>query len=90
MAETRRPNGTLHATAGDTTTGRLLIKKLIWTGATDAADDLACKNGAGTVLFAIKAGTDLGRVISYPFGDLMINGLETDVLDAGTVEYVFG
>lgn len=90
MAETRRPNGTLHGTAGDTTTGRVLITKLMWTGATDAGDDLSIKNGDGTVLHSYKAGTDLGLQIDYPFGDRMVDGLETDVLDAGTVEYTFG
>jgi hypothetical protein len=78
----------MHATAGDVTTGRLLVETLIWTGSTTAADDLACKNGAGTVLLAIKSGA-VPVIIKWPFGREPIDGLESDVLDAGTVEYVF-
>lgn len=91
MSVTRRPNVIAHSAAGDASTGTLLIRQLIWNGSTAAGDDLACKNTAGVVLLAIKAGTNVGHlVIDYPFGDTMIVGLETDVMDAGSVEYVLG
>lgn len=89
MAKTNRPNGVMHDTAGDTTTGTLLIRQLVWTGAAAAADDLVIKNAAGTILKAYKAGADLGIVIDWPFGKRPVHGLETDVIDAGTVEYVY-
>jgi hypothetical protein len=91
MATTRRPNVISHAAAGDASTGRLLVKKLVWNGSTNAGDDLEIKNSAGTVLLKLKAGTNVGHLqLDYPFGDVMINGIETDVIDAGTVEYILG
>jgi len=89
MAVTRRPNVINHTAAGDASTGSYRIYALVWTGATAAGDDIACKNGAGTVLFEAKAGVPLRLVIYWPFGrDVTVNGLETDVLDAGSVEYI--
>jgi len=89
MAVTRRPNAIQHTAAADLSTGTLRIWALVWSGATAATDDLACKNTAGTVLLAIKAGSTLERTVYWPFGpNTHVDGLETDVLTAGTVEYI--
>jgi hypothetical protein len=89
MAKVARPFGVMHDTVGDAETGRFAIRKIYWIGATDAAHDLAIKNGAGTVILAVKAGTDLRFMQDWPFGNQILNGFETDVLDSGTVEYVY-
>jgi hypothetical protein len=51
---------------------------------------LEIKNGDGTVELKLKAGTNVGHLVVYwPFGpNRVIDGLETDVIDAGTVEYI--
>lgn len=90
MAVTRRPNVLAHTAAGDTSTGRYYVKSLLWNAATAAGDDLTVKNAAGTVMLSIKAGSDLSRQITEPFGCSHVNGIETDVIDAGTVEYILG
>jgi len=88
MAVTRRPNSIQHTAAGDASTGRLVIERLIWTGIGTDGDDLACKNGDGTVLGAYKGGANVPFILEWPFGHVAIDGLETDVLDSGNVEYV--
>lgn len=88
MAVTRRPNVIEHTAAADTSTGRLMIMQLIWNGSTTQGDDLACKNSAGTVLNTFKSDGSGFQPIAWPFGRIFVDGLETDVLDAGTVEYV--
>jgi hypothetical protein len=89
MAVTRRPNVIQHAAAGDASTENMKVWALVWNGSSTAGDDLACKNTAGTVLLALKSNGTQNQVLYWPFGyDVMINGLETDVLDAGTVEYI--
>lgn len=88
MGVTRRPNSLNHTAAGDTSSENVKVRWLLWTGAALAADDLQVKNGAGTVLLAIKATATLGCHIEFPFGDVWVDGIESDVLDAGTVEYV--
>ena len=90
MGETIRPNPRQHTAAGDTSTGRLLVSQLIWSGSTTAGDDLVIKNGAGTVLLPVKSDGSSFQPIAWPFGHVMIDGLETDVIDAGTVEYILG
>lgn len=90
MTVTRRPNVISHATAGDTSAGRFYVKSLLWNGATAAGDDLEIKNSAGVVMLKIKAGSELSRQIIEPFGCSHVNGIETDVIDAGTVEYILG
>jgi hypothetical protein len=62
--------------------------QLLWNGSTTVGDDLACKNGDGTVLLAVKSDGSGFQPIAWPFGLGFIDGLETDVLDAGTVEYI--
>lgn len=90
MAVTRRPNVISHAAAGDASTGRLYVKRLIWNGSGTAGDDLSIKDGNGTVILALKSDGSQFQSLEDPFGCVMINGLETDVLDAGTVEYILG
>lgn len=91
MAVTRRPNVIQHTAAGDSSTETVLVKRLVWNGSTAAADELTMKNSDGTVLLSLKAGANVGHLqLEYPFGDVMVKGLETDVIDAGTVEYILG
>lgn len=88
MAVTRRPSVIQHTAAGDLSTGRLTVMLLIWNGSNTAGDDLECKNEAGTVLNKFKSDGSQFQPIAWPFGKFPINGLETDVIDAGTVEYL--
>lgn len=90
MAVTRRPNVISHAAAGDASSGRICVWALVWNGSTAAGDDLTIKNGDGTVVLSLKAGTNVGHLVLYwPFGPhTVLDGLETDVIDAGTVEYI--
>ena len=91
MAVTKRPNAISMTSAADNVSDTVLVKRLVWNGSTAAADDLTMKNSAGTVLLSLKAGTNVGHLqVEYPFGDTMVVGLETDVIDAGTVEYILG
>ena len=48
------------------------------------------KNGAGTVELALKSDGSSNLEIDWPFGLKLIDGLETDVIDAGSVEYILG
>lgn len=90
MAVTRRPNAIQHTAATDVSTGRFLVKQLVWNGSGTAGDDLSIKNAAGTVLLNLKSDGSQYMPVAYPFGDVMVNGIETDVIDAGTVEYILG
>jgi hypothetical protein len=90
MAVTKRPNSHLHASAGDASTGRYLITQLIWNGSSTAGDDLTVKDGSGVVILQLKSDGSSFEPVSYPFGNRMVDGFETDVLDAGSVEYIFG
>lgn len=90
MAATLRPNGTKHTAAGDAYSGRALVSHLIWNGSSTAGDDLTVKSGDGDVLLQVKSDGSSFMDIEYPFGKCyVVNGFETDVLDGGTVEYVF-
>lgn len=90
MAATSRPNGVKHTAAGDLTTGRVLVSHLIWNGSSTAGDDLTVKSGDGDVLLQLKSDGSSFMDIEWPFGKCyVVNGIETDVLDAGTVEYVY-
>lgn len=90
MAVTRRPNVIAHTAGGDASTGRFIVWALVWNGSTDAAHDLQVKDGSGDVVLALKAGANTGSLILYyPFGPkTILDGIETDVIDSGTVEYV--
>jgi hypothetical protein len=88
MAVTTRPNGFKHAAAGDATTGKYLVMMLLWNGSSTAGDDLTVKDGDGNVVLQVKSDGSQFIPISYPFGKRPINGVETDVLDSGTVEYI--
>ena len=89
MAVTARPFGTYHAAAGDATSGRVKVRWLFWLGSTTEGDDLAIKNGDGTVILTLKSDGMAILPIEYPFGNRYVDGIETDVIDAGAVEYVF-
>jgi hypothetical protein len=88
MATTRRPNVISHTAAGDTSTGRFLVSQLIWNGSSSAGDDLEIKDSTGTLLLKVKSDGTQVVPIAWPFGEIMVDGIETDVLDAGTVEYI--
>lgn len=90
MAVTRRPNVISHSAGGDASTGRIKVWALLWNGSSDAADDLVVKNGDGTIVLSIKAGANTGHLIIYwPFGPhTFLDGIETDTIDNGTVEYI--
>lgn len=90
MAKVRRPNVIAHDAAGQADTGRYKVWALVWNASTAAGDDLQVKDTSGTVLLALKAGTNVGSLILYwPFGmHAVVDGIETDVIDAGTVEYI--
>lgn len=90
MAVTRRPNAIQHTAAADASTGRFLVTQLLWNGSGTAGDDLSIKDSSGTVLLNVKSDGSQFMPISYPFGNLMVDGIETDVIDAGTVEYILG
>lgn len=90
MAVTDRPNVIKHAAAGDASKGRLYVKRLVWNGSGTAGDDLSIKNGAGTVILELKSDGSQFQSLEDPFGCVMVDGLETDVIDAGTVEYILG
>lgn len=89
MAVTNRPHGVQHTAPGDASTGRFLVSQLIWNGSSTAGDDLQVKDTSGTVLLRLKSDGTQIVPIAWPFGKLMVDGIETDVLDAGTVEYIF-
>jgi hypothetical protein len=61
---------------------------LIWNGSSTGGDDLSIKNSAGTVLLALKSDGSQYQPLAWPFGSFPVDGIETDVLDAGTVEYI--
>jgi hypothetical protein len=90
MAAERRPNVLHHDAAGQSHDGRFHVWALVWNGSTAAGDDLQVKDGSGTVVLALKAGANTGHLVLYwPFGPhTFLDGIETDVIDAGTVEYV--
>jgi hypothetical protein len=90
MAVTRRPNAIEHTANGDASSGRFIVSRLVWNGSSAAADDLIIKNGAGTVELSLKAGSNTGSlVLEDPFGPCRtIDGIETDTIDNGTVEYI--
>lgn len=88
MAVTRRPNAIQHTAAGDASTGRFLVSQLVWNGSGTAGDDLSIKNAAGTVLLSLKSDGSQFVPIAFPFGKTMVDGIETDVIDSGTVEYI--
>jgi len=88
MAVTRRPSVIQHTAEGNTSTGRLTVMQLIWNGSSTAGDDLEIKNAAGTVLLKVKSDGSSFQSIAWPFGKFPVDGIETDTLDAGTVEYI--
>lgn len=73
----------------ETATGVLLIRRMEWCGATNAADDITIEDAAGNVHFAAKAsqnGVLCVRVI-WDFGSLpyRMNGIKVEDLDAGVL-----
>lgn len=90
MAVTNRKNGVKHTAAGDETTGRYLISQIIWNGSSTAGSDLTIRNADSDLLLQVKSDGSQFQPIAYPFGRCyVVNGFETDVLDEGTVEYIF-
>lgn len=90
MAVTERPNGLKHTASGDTSDGRYIIAMLIWNGSSTAGDDLIIKNGNGEVELELVSDGSRYQPVPYPFGKFRrIAGIETDTIDAGTVEYIF-
>jgi len=90
MPVTERPNGLKHTAGGDLSSGRYRVGLLIWNGSSTAGDDLIIKNGAGEVELELKSDGSRYQPVPYPFGKhRRIPGIETDTLDAGTVEYLF-
>lgn len=79
-----------HTGAADSSDGRFKVGSIVWFGFTDAAHTLQVKDGAGKIVVpAIACGaaaTVLGPII-IPL-DRVLNGIETDVLDSGTVVYL--
>ena len=89
MGVTRRPNVISHGAAGDVTTEDVIVLYAIWNGSVTVGDDLEWKDGDGTVLNKVKSDGSGFQIIPFPFGKVRPDGgFETDVLDAGTVEYV--
>jgi hypothetical protein len=90
MAVTERPNGLKHTAGGDLSSGMYRIGMLIWNGSSTAGDDLIIKNNDGDVELELKSNGSSYQPVLYPFGKYRrIDGIETDVIDAGTVEYIF-
>lgn len=89
MGVTRRPNVIEHTATGDASTESVMIMQLLWNGSGTAGDDLHIKNADGVVLLKVKSDGSQFQPIAWPFGRVILpGGFETDLLDAGTVEYI--
>ncbi len=89
MSVTRRPNVIQHTAGADATTEDVIVFFAIWNGSVTVGDDLEWKDGNGVVLNKVKSDGSGFQIIPFPFGKVRPDGgFETDVLDAGTVEYV--
>ena len=89
MAVTRRPNVIEMTAAADATTESVMIMQLLWNASVTVGDDLEIKNTNGDVLLKVKSDGSGFQPIAWPFGRVILSGgFETDVLDAGTVEYI--
>lgn len=76
-----------HTAAADTTTGRQIVKLIIWHGVTDASHTLQVKDGDGTIVLpAIAAGAT--GMHQFDVDPLPLDGIETDVIGSGTVVYL--
>lgn len=90
MATTTLVNGVRHTAGGDETTGRKKVALLMWIGSSTAGDDLAVRDSHGDLMLEVKSDGSQFIPIYYPFGKKkVVDGIETDVLDGGTVIYIW-
>lgn len=76
----------------DGATRRLAIRKIIWSGYTNASHTLQVKNGVDDIVipeFAAGAAGGPPIILDFENDPLIINGVETDVLGSGTVVYLY-
>jgi len=81
-----------HTAAGDGAgvKNRTKVLFLIWAGFTDGAHTLQVKDGNGTIVIpAFACGNTAANIgpIIMPLGKVL-QGVETDVLGSGTVQYI--
>ena len=90
MAVTALLNGVKHTAAGDTSTGKKKVALLLWLGDSTAGDDLAIKDSHGDTILEVKSDGSQFIPIYYPFGKKkVVDGIETDVIDGGSVLYIW-
>ena len=79
------------AADGAASTHTVRIKSIIWTGTTAATNAFSMKDGSGTVVIGtMTAGGTGGAPIILSFDPpIMCTGVETDILTAGAVNYIY-
>ena len=85
--------GIKHKNAGSITTGPMYLRTIIWSGFTDTAHLLTIKDGNGELLIegmvATGSTTTGGGPIVIPVGG-WVDGIETDTIGSGQVNYIIG
>jgi len=72
--------------AATTVTGRFVIDHMEWDGSVTADDDLVVKDGTDNELWVVNNKTANERAVKYL--DQLVDGLEVETIDAGTL-YVY-